>query len=43
MEIVQFVKDVVTEPDLPGYGLAVPSVQYQLEFAPTNVLPWLQT
>jgi hypothetical protein len=30
MQIVQFVKSVVTEPDLPAYGLANPSLQYTI-------------
>jgi hypothetical protein len=32
LRIVQFVKDVVTEPDLPGYGLDNPSITYQVRF-----------
>src|SRR5207249_1552108 len=36
MEILQFVKDVVTEPDLPAYGLASPSRQYILRTATNN-------
>jgi Domain of unknown function (DUF4340) len=36
MEIVQYVKDVVTAPDLPAYGLAAPCAQYDLRFSPTN-------
>jgi hypothetical protein len=35
MDIVQFVKDVVTEPDLPGYGLASPRRKYILRAAPS--------
>jgi len=30
LEIIEFVKDVVTEPDLAGYGLAAPARQYIL-------------
>lgn len=30
LEVVQFVKDVVTEPDLPAYGLASPTLSYGL-------------
>jgi hypothetical protein len=33
MQVVQFVKDVVTEPDLPGYGLAPALRQYILRSA----------
>lgn len=36
MPIVQFVKDAVTEPDLPGYGLAAPSRQFILKAAPAQ-------
>lgn len=31
MQVVQFVKDVVTDHDLPGYGLATPVRQYVLK------------
>jgi hypothetical protein len=34
MPIVQFVKDAVTEPDLPVYGLSMPSRQFILRLAP---------
>jgi hypothetical protein len=37
MEIVRFEKDVVTEPDLPGYGLASPSRQYLLKLPPESL------
>jgi hypothetical protein len=33
LRIVQFVKDVVTEPDLPGYGLDSPAISYQVRYA----------
>jgi hypothetical protein len=33
LRVVQFVKDVVTEPDLPTYGLAAPSMQVILRKA----------
>jgi hypothetical protein len=36
MQIVQFVKDVVTEPDLPAYGLTSAGAQYILKSAATN-------
>jgi hypothetical protein len=36
MQIVQFVKDVVTEPDLPAYGLTSAGTQYILKSAATN-------
>ena len=32
MQVVEFVKDVVTEPDLPAYGLAPPMREYLLNF-----------
>jgi hypothetical protein len=38
MQVVQFVKDVVTEHDLPGYGLATPIRQYMLKSG-TNAGP----
>jgi hypothetical protein len=36
MQIAQFVKSVVTEPDLPAYGLAAPRLQYTLTTAPAD-------
>ncbi len=36
MQIVQFVKDVVTAPDLPGYGLATPKRQVILKSTVTT-------
>jgi hypothetical protein len=36
MQVEHFVKDVVTEPDLPAYGLAQPIRQYTLRTAETN-------
>lgn len=36
LEVVQFVKYVVTEPDLPSYGLQPPSRQYILRSNATN-------
>jgi len=39
MQVTQFVKDVVIEPDLPTYGLALPALQYTLKSAETNSLP----
>ncbi len=37
LEVIQFVKYVVTEPDLPSYGLAPPSREIILRSAVTNV------
>jgi hypothetical protein len=37
LRIVQFVKDVVTEPDLPAYGLASPQRRYLLREGPASV------
>jgi len=34
LKVAQFVKDVVTEPDLPPYGLNNPSAKYVLLYAP---------
>jgi len=36
LQIAQFVKDVVTEPDLPAYGLAAPLRQFVLKTSVTN-------
>jgi hypothetical protein len=36
LQIVEFITDVVTAPDLPRYGLAAPVRQYILRSAPTN-------
>lgn len=36
LQIAQFVKDVVTEPDLPAYGLATPLRQFVLKSSITN-------
>jgi len=36
MQVVEFVKDVVTQPDLPGYGLDPAVEEYVLHFGGTN-------
>jgi hypothetical protein len=36
LEVVDFVKDLVTDPDLPTYGLASPTRQYVLKSTATN-------
>ena len=38
LQVAQFVKDVVTEPDLPAYGLANPARQITLKSAPASGL-----
>lgn len=41
IQVTQFVKSVVTEPDLPGYGLAPAARQYTLKSGGSNVLAQL--
>ncbi len=36
LQVTQFVKDVVTEPDLPAYGLGSPAEQYILKIKSSN-------
>jgi hypothetical protein len=39
MQVIEFTKDVVNPPDLPGFGLAAPARQYTLKCSPTNSEP----
>jgi hypothetical protein len=38
LQVAQFVKTVVTEPDLPNYGLAPAATQFVLKTGPTNAV-----